>query len=105
MRITIIDRGGAVHDCAAQPGRRVLDVALDHGLPILAECGGSCVCGTCHVYVAPEWRDRLSAAADSERELLELLSDARPGSRLCCQIRLTPNLDGLAVTLAPESGF
>jgi 2Fe-2S ferredoxin len=69
---------------------------------VAAICGGMCSCATCHVYVDPDWRDRLPAPMADERELLSDLAHYDDGSRLSCQIEFTPQLDGLRVTIAPD---
>jgi 2Fe-2S ferredoxin len=64
------------------------------------ECGGCLSCATCHVYVEPEWADRIPPAVSMEEEMLEFVASARgPGSRLSCQILATPQLDGMRVLL------
>lgn len=69
---------------------------------IVAECGGSAMCATCHVYVADDWAGRLPAPLANELEMLECTAAQRaPSSRLSCQIKLTAALDGLVVRL-PE---
>lgn len=69
---------------------------------ILADCGGACDCGTCHVYVAPEWTERVGPPNDIETDTLDLMvQNFEPGrSRLSCQIKLSSELDGLRVTVA-----
>ncbi|MGF7162592.1 2Fe-2S ferredoxin [Rhodoligotrophos appendicifer] len=75
----------------------------DAGLPIEGTCGGYASCGTCHVYVAPDWIDRLDPLEEVELEMLELLDTYKPDrSRLSCQIVMKPEWDGLVVELAPE---
>ena len=80
-----------------------MEIIRDAGLPMAAECGGACACATCHVYVADAWRDRLPAAAQQEVDMLDFGLAVQDNSRLSCQIRLEPALDGLEVTLAPGS--
>ncbi|NLG76286.1 MAG: 2Fe-2S iron-sulfur cluster binding domain-containing protein, partial [Xanthomonadaceae bacterium] len=66
-------------------------------------CGGMCSCATCHVYVDPEWIDKLPEMQSDERELITELTTYQPGvSRLSCQIPFTEELDGIKVTVAPE---
>ena len=67
-----------------------------------AACGGSMVCGTCHVYVDEAWLDSLPAPSDAEKEILEFGIDAKPNSRLSCQILLDDSMDGMRVR-TPES--
>jgi ferredoxin, 2Fe-2S len=76
---------------------------LSHGVDgILAECGGGAVCGTCHVYVDDAWIDRLPCVGIDEDALLEgVTAERRPNSRLSCQIKIVPELDGLVLWL-PE---
>jgi 2Fe-2S ferredoxin len=39
-----------------------------------------------------------------EQDMLDFASDVRATSRLCCQIRVTPELDGLIVTTPARQG-
>lgn len=64
---------------------------------IEAECGGSCACATCHVYVDAAWRDKVGSPQNMEEDMLDFAFDVREESRLACQIRITPELDGLIV--------
>jgi 2Fe-2S ferredoxin len=94
---------GTVHRLEALEGWRVMEVIRDWGLPIKAECGGACACATCHVWVGKEWIAKLVPATDEELEMLDGAFQVDERSRLCCQIIMTPELDGLEVELAPES--
>ncbi len=79
-------------------GFSVKDGAVNNLVPgILAECGGSCICATCHVYVAPEWVDEIDSAEDNEIEMLEEADNVKDNSRLSCQIFVNDDLDGLVV--------
>jgi 2Fe-2S ferredoxin len=69
---------------------------------VLALCGGCASCGTCHVYVAAEWVDRLPAMGEDEEEMLSLAPQRQDNSRLSCQLQVSDAFDGLAVTVAPE---
>lgn len=101
--IFVTDMDGKVHELEALEGWRVMEIIRDYGLPIKAECGGACACGTCHVYVAPEWVDKLYPASDDEVDMLDSSFEVEKNSRLSCQILFAPELDGLRVTLAPGS--
>jgi len=85
----------------ATPGTTVMEAAIRHNVRgIEAECGGSCSCATCHVYVDAAFIDRLPPADDMESELLAgVAAEREPTSRLGCQIALTPELDGLTVRI------
>ena len=69
---------------------------------IAAICGGCASCGTCHIYVAEDWLDRLLPMQEDEDAILAFSDWREPNSRLSCQIKVTDALDGLAVTVAPE---
>jgi ferredoxin, 2Fe-2S len=103
MRIHVTDLTGQTHTLEALDGWRVMEVIRDWGLPIRAECGGSCACATCHVYVDPAWLPKLFTPSEEEAGKLDEIFQVRPNSRLSCQILCSEALDGLAVTLAPET--
>ncbi len=71
---------------------------------ILAECGGSCACATCHCYIDEAWFDKLPPMQDLERGTLAAVRQPQPNSRLSCQIWASDELDGLVVYL-PESQY
>ena len=105
IKVTCIDSHGAVRVVEGAPGVSVMAVATAQGVPeIETDCGGVCACASCHVYVDNEWLPKLSPMSKNENSLLGLLESRRPNSRLCCQITLTEELDGLALhTVDPEA--
>lgn len=102
MLLHVVDREGNQHELTTQPSTSLMEILRDFDFGVLAICGGSCACATCHVYIAPEWLDRLAPQHGEERELVDGLEYRRDTSRLSCQIQLTQDLDGMCVTLAPE---
>ena len=104
--ITLIEYNGTVHSFEAPDGVSVMQAATGFGVPgIVAECGGSATCATCHVMVDEAWIGRLPAPLAHEREMLDCTAVPRtPGSRLSCQIQLTPALQGLVLRL-PERQY
>jgi ferredoxin, 2Fe-2S len=100
----VIDQTGQRHTLEAAEGWRVMEIIRDWGLPMEGLCGGAAECGTCHVFVSPDWMARLHPARDDEEAQLDMLPAASPASRLSCQILWDESLDGLEVTLAPVSG-
>ena len=101
--IKITDRSGAERNVTAKDGLSLMENIRDAGFDeLLALCGGCMSCATCHVYVGEEHLDKLSPVSEDENDLLDS-SDARlPNSRLSCQITISPELDGLRATIAPE---
>ena len=102
-KVTYIGADGAVHETIIAVGVSAMTGAVDHNVPgIDGDCGGATACGTCHVYVDEAWVDRIGpAASDMERSMLEFVEGAQDNSRLCCQIALSPDLDGLVLRV-PE---
>lgn len=99
--INFILADGSTHGLEAPEGVSVMAAATGAGLPgIVAECGGSAMCATCHVYVDEAWVARLPVPLANELEMLECTAaERRPTSRLSCQIKLTAELQGLVVHL------
>jgi 2Fe-2S ferredoxin len=106
LRVTFVQTDG-VERCVddARPGWSLMEVARANDVEgILADCGGGCACATCHVYVDPAWQEAVGLPDDIEAEMLDMVSDVRQGnSRLACQIKLDPALDGLKVSVAPAA--
>ncbi|WP_334174650.1 2Fe-2S iron-sulfur cluster-binding protein [Pseudoxanthobacter sp.] len=101
-RITYITHDGKPYEVEAAPGSTVMENAVRNDVPgIDAECGGACACATCHVYVDPAWAEAVGPAEPMEEDMLDFAFDVKPNSRLSCQIRVTPELDGLVVRI-PE---
>lgn len=100
--INVTDYEGKTHRLEGVEGWRAMEVIRDYGLPIKAECGGACACATCHVYVAAEWMDKLVPPNADETMMLDDAMAVEDNSRLSCQIILSPELDGLELTLAPN---
>ena len=102
-KITFIEANGTEHVVDVKPGLSLMEGAVRNSVPgILADCGGSCACATCRVYVDEAWQGKLETPADMEKSMIEFQDDRDPRVRLSCQIKVTDDLDGLVMTL-PES--
>ena len=100
MRITYIEASGTAHDLDVPAGWTVMEGAVRNGVRgIPADCGGSCACGTCRVYLAEDWQLRLGGPGDLEAATLEIHDDDTPGQRLSCQIPVSDAIDGLVVRI------
>jgi ferredoxin, 2Fe-2S len=103
--VTYISHDGASNEIEVASGTSVMQGAVDNMLDgILAECGGSCSCATCHCYVDAAWVDKVPAANEMEKDMLECVLEPQDNSRLSCQVIVTDELDGLVVKL-PESQY
>jgi 2Fe-2S ferredoxin len=103
LQIHVTDQHGNRHTLEALEGFRVMEVIRDWGLDIKAECGGACACGTCHVYVNEEWSPKLYDPQNEEIDQLDVTFHVADNSRLSCQLIMTEALNGLEVTLAPDT--
>ena len=105
MKITIIDSDESVRILEAKVGDSLMQAAINGGVRgIVAECGGSCSCATCHVYIEPPWRSVSGEAGTLEKEMLELTQAPSANSRLACQVILTPDHAGLVARVAKNDG-
>jgi 2Fe-2S ferredoxin len=98
VKITFIQPDDSQQVVESEPGMTVMEAAKYHSVPgVEAECGGACACATCHVYVDEAWREKTGKPSQMEEDMLDFAFDVRDQSRLSCQIKITPELDGLVV--------
>lgn len=101
--IHVIDREGHPHAVTAQDGYTLMEAIREAGVDeLLALCGGSCSCATCHVYIEEAARFNLAPLSADEDDLLDSSDHRLPESRLSCQVKLTASLNGLTARIAPE---
>lgn len=102
--IVVQDRAGNERAVRAEPGMSLMEVIRDNGFDeLMALCGGCCSCATCHVHIDPAFQAALPPMSDLENDLLDSSDRRDDGSRLACQIPITPALDGLRVAIASEA--
>jgi ferredoxin, 2Fe-2S len=98
--VRFIDPDGREHAIEGQAGESAMQCATRALIPgIIGECGGAMACATCHAYVAEPWSSALPPPGTQESDMIEGCIDARPESRLTCQIKLSPELDGITFTV------
>lgn len=103
--INYIEFNGKEHAVDVAEGVSLMQGAMDNMIEgMVAECGGCCVCCTCHCMIDPQWVEAAGTAANDESELLEMLDSREETSRLSCQIKVTAAMDGMVVRL-PESQY
>jgi len=102
-KIKYIEHSGKEHEVEVPAGWSVMEGAVKNLIPgIDADCGGACACATCHVFVNEDWLAKLPKKEDMEETMLDFAPDMAANSRLSCQIKVTPALDGLVVRM-PKS--
>lgn len=103
-QITYIEPSGREVTLDVTEGWSLMQAAVAHGVDgIVGECGGSCACATCHCYIDEARMGDLQPPEEGEQAMLEcVVAERRPTSRLACQIKASPALEGLRLTL-PET--
>ena len=102
-KITYIEHNGTQHVVEVSNGLTVMEGARDNSIPgIDADCGGACVCATCHLYIHPDWVAKVPAREPEEEDMLDFAYEpSQERSRLTCKLIVTDALDGLIVQM-PE---
>jgi 2Fe-2S ferredoxin len=102
--ITFVEANGQATTVNLPDGWNLMQGATANGVDgILGECGGSCACATCHCYVADDFMAKVLPASEAELAMLDnVAAERRPNSRLACQIKASPALEGMVVQL-PET--
>ena len=104
-KITFIEANGTVIETDAQNGATVMETAIMNGVPgIIAECGGACTCATCHAYVDESFMEIVGPPSMMEEDMLDFAYEVKPNSRLSCQIKVKPELDGLIMRVPSRQG-
>jgi ferredoxin, 2Fe-2S len=103
VSVTFVTPRGELILVEASLGESLMQAAVRARVPgIEAACGGSMACGTCHAYLPEPWFSAAPAPAADEASILEFGVHITPVSRLMCQIRVAPTLQGARITV-PQS--
>ena len=104
-KITYIEHDGKSHEIEVANGLSVMEGAVQNNIPgIDADCGGSCACATCHVYVDEKWFIKLPKKDSAEEDMLDMAFEPKKFSRLSCQLTVSNELDGLVVNMPSKQG-
>ena len=101
--ITITDREGNKKPYEVPVGIdfNLMEICKSYELPVEGTCGGMALCASCHVYIHSD--HQLPTPSEDEEDMLDQAFFVEDNSRLACQIKITEDLDGLDVELAPAS--
>ncbi|MAC57462.1 MAG: 2Fe-2S ferredoxin [Novosphingobium sp.] len=108
LKVTMTDVNGETQTFDdVEEGISLMELAKQHGVAgIMGDCGGGCACATCHVYVSKDWFEKVGEPDEIEFAMLDMVADVmQDNSRLGCQIKMSPELDGIDVTVAPASSY
>jgi len=100
VTVTFITADGARHTAKGKEGDSLLDVVIDHQVPLdgYGACEGTLACSTCHVVLHQKDYDRLpDKPSDEELDMLDLAYGLSDTSRLGCQIVLKKEYEGMEV--------
>ena len=99
MKFIVSLPNGTTQEIAGKAGTSVMESLRLAGIAVRAECGGAMACATCHVIVDAAWIAKTGKAGDEEMDLLDMSDYRTENSRLCCQIKVREDLDGLKIAL------
>jgi 2Fe-2S ferredoxin len=101
LKLKFVQNNGEIRIVETYAGPTLMEAASAVGVEgIEAICGGSCICGTCQVYVEDGFAT-VGPPGDDELLVLAETGVQRSDSRLSCQIKLTESCDGMTFTVAP----
>ncbi len=102
-RFTVETREGERREVAGKDGATLMKAIRKSGIEeLVAHCGGGCACATCHVYVTLPQGASLPDVGLGESRMLSASSNRTLASRLSCQVKIEPGLEGMHVVIAPE---
>jgi len=103
VKLVVTDKDGRDVEIDARPGLSIMENIRQLPRSVEAICGGLCSCATCHVLLDDEAMRRVPPRRYEERVMLETSRAFDPQrSRLSCQIKVTAELEGLRLTVAPD---
>jgi len=86
-------------DAPTDMSLNLMEVLKSYELPVEGTCGGMALCASCHCYIKSE--HALNDPSDDEEDMLDQAFFVEDNSRLSCQIKISEELDGLTIKLAP----
>ena len=104
VTVTFVQQDGTEKTITSDAiGTPLMEIARSNGVAgIQGDCNGGADCGTCHVHVPAEWLEIVGTADDVELSTLDMASNLEDNSRLSCQIKLSPEIDGLKLFVATD---
>ena len=102
VTVNIIDREGVSHrlEAPTDMNLNIMEICKANDLPVEGICGGMALCASCQCYLESD--TALPEQSDAELAMLDEAFHVKKNSRLGCQIRITQEIDGIILRLAPK---
>jgi len=101
-QVIVVDTQGIERVLQGPAEHTLMRVLRDNSVDDLqAVCGGCCSCATCHVWIDPQFLERMPEMTEPENDMLDGADQRKPNSRLSCQLVLDEAMDGIRLTVAP----
>ena len=105
IKLTYLEFDGTPHQVEVEEGMTLMEGATLNMVPgVEGMCGGICSCATCHCYLPGDGKLDIPSASSGEDAMLDGVAERRPTSRLGCQVRVTPEFDGIVIHLPKVQG-
>lgn len=103
-KLTFIQSDGTRTTVEAETGYSVMETAINNNVHgIVAECGGSMACATCHIFLDQATAEAAGPPSEAEDDMLDFAAVPRTStSRLSCQVQVTEAFEGAVITI-PET--
>lgn len=100
IKINVEDKEGNVQIIKIPEGinLNLMETLKVYDYDFRATCGGMALCSDCHCQVKEGW-DALPEAEEQEMITLDSRPDATALSRLACQIKINPEINGLSIKI------
>ena len=101
VNITFINKDKTEINVKANAGQTLLDVVKENNIDLIGACDGNCACGSCHVYIDEDTLKKIEPATEDEENVLDIVFNIKPNSRLACQVVVDEKMEGARITI-PE---
>ena len=106
MKILVTDKNNEEHTIEYTVGDSLAETIMDSNIgedvQPFAICGFNCSCRTCHGLIEEEYFDSLPPIEEDEEYLLNTSLNRENNSRLCCQIKMTEEMDGMKIIVKED---
>lgn len=99
-KITFIQVNGEKKIVNAKNGKTLLEIAKENDIALMGACDGACACGTCHVLIDEQTLSKIEKPQENEENVLDIVFNVQPNSRLACQVVVSEKMDGAIITIA-----